>query len=109
MWERFINGLLAIAALISLALTVRYRTQDRGEANMEARLSPLASKTHAHEQAISELRTELALLSERIENHKDEYDRRFNGIGEMLGEEHTSELQSRLHLVCRLLLENKTA
>src|SRR2546429_7391737 len=24
-------------------------------------------------------------------------------------EEHTSELQSRLHLVCRLLLENKTA
>src|SRR2546429_3636843 len=24
-------------------------------------------------------------------------------------EEHTSELQSRLHLVCRLLLENKTS
>src|SRR2546429_6855639 len=38
-----------------------------------------------------------------------------NSIGDMLGgaagcfrsEEHTSELQSRLHLVCRLLLEKK--
>src|SRR2546429_3355087 len=27
----------------------------------------------------------------------------------MRSEEHTSELQSRLHLVCRLLLEKKTA
>src|SRR5256884_5333192 len=27
----------------------------------------------------------------------------------MRSEEHTSELQSRLHLVCRLLLENKKA
>src|SRR2546429_4312699 len=28
------------------------------------------------------------------------------GIGMQRSEEHTSELQSRLHLVCRLLLEN---
>src|SRR2546429_827112 len=28
---------------------------------------------------------------------------------EVRSEEHTSELQSRLHLVCRLLLEKKTA
>src|SRR3989449_4856639 len=28
--------------------------------------------------------------------------------GETRSEEHTSELQSRLHLVCRLLLEKKT-
>src|SRR2546429_4907992 len=27
---------------------------------------------------------------------------------DLRSEEHTSELQSRLHLVCRLLLENKT-
>src|SRR2546422_2087612 len=34
----------------------------------------------------------------------------FSDIGQMAGvrsEEHTSELQSRLHLVCRLLLEKK--
>src|SRR2546422_3568870 len=29
------------------------------------------------------------------------------GIGFLRSEEHTSELQSRLHLVCRLLLEKK--
>src|SRR2546429_1710705 len=29
------------------------------------------------------------------------------GLVEMRSEEHTSELQSRLHLVCRLLLEKK--
>src|SRR5687768_18326237 len=29
------------------------------------------------------------------------------GDGRMRSEEHTSELQSRLHLVCRLLLEKK--
>src|SRR2546422_5298170 len=29
------------------------------------------------------------------------------GIWEVRSEEHTSELQSRLHLVCRLLLEKK--
>src|SRR2546422_2790908 len=31
----------------------------------------------------------------------------FQGKGEQRSEEHTSELQSRLHLVCRLLLEKK--
>src|SRR2546429_5019947 len=30
-----------------------------------------------------------------------------DGSGEKRSEEHTSELQSRLHLVCRLLLEKK--
>src|SRR2546429_5268111 len=32
----------------------------------------------------------------------------FAGAGNVRSEEHTSELQSRLHLVCRLLLEKKT-
>src|SRR2546422_6195942 len=35
------------------------------------------------------------------------YLRRRNGEGATRSEEHTSELQSRLHLVCRLLLEKK--
>src|SRR2546422_5641644 len=30
-----------------------------------------------------------------------------HGVGHFRSEEHTSELQSRLHLVCRLLLEKK--
>src|SRR2546429_7001254 len=33
--------------------------------------------------------------------------RRMRGSIHIRSEEHTSELQSRLHLVCRLLLENK--
>src|SRR2546429_5742778 len=33
--------------------------------------------------------------------------RLLNGAAEVRSEEHTSELQSRLHLVCRLLLEKK--
>src|SRR2546429_2521866 len=31
----------------------------------------------------------------------------YNPAGQQRSEEHTSELQSRLHLVCRLLLEKK--
>src|SRR3989449_2886851 len=45
---------------------------------------------------------------------RHEGDRRAHEVGDLLGpvlversEEHTSELQSRLHLVCRLLLEKK--
>src|SRR6266436_7819201 len=38
------------------------------------------------------------------ENERDEKQRR---AAEKRSEEHTSELQSRLHLVCRLLLEKK--
>src|SRR2546422_6181362 len=47
--------------------------------------------------------------------HKGEYDRAIRDYDQALrlnpnnarSEEHTSELQSRLHLVCRLLLEKK--
>src|SRR2546422_6957228 len=35
------------------------------------------------------------------------YGRGGTGVGDVRSEEHTSELQSRLHLVCRLLLEKK--
>src|SRR2546429_4991474 len=52
--------------------------------------------------------------SERVQPAKNIYERRFSGAGGAhernpfaRSEEHTSELQSRLHLVCRLLLEKK--
>src|SRR2546429_3703391 len=47
-------------------------------------------------------RTHLASL-ERAEKS----DGNAGGFGNLRSEEHTSELQSRLHLVCRLLLEKK--
>src|SRR5687768_5825342 len=37
----------------------------------------------------------------------DDHNRRVVLVDEPRSEEHTSELQSRLHLVCRLLLEKK--
>src|SRR2546429_4397527 len=46
----------------------------------------------------------LLLQADHMEAHRIQF-----GIGPLTrSEEHTSELQSRLHLVCRLLLEKKT-
>src|SRR2546422_6433963 len=38
---------------------------------------------------------------------RDKWGENKNVLGKARSEEHTSELQSRLHLVCRLLLEKK--
>src|SRR2546422_4862397 len=43
----------------------------------------------------------------RVGGHGDRARRRPGGPQGQRSEEHTSELQSRLHLVCRLLLEKK--
>src|SRR2546422_3881894 len=40
-------------------------------------------------------------------HHLNPHQRATNTAARMRSEEHTSELQSRLHLVCRLLLEKK--
>src|SRR3989442_7051856 len=49
------------------------------------------------------------LLRARLPNGRDQHRRhlRQRGLVEERSEEHTSELQSRPHLVCRLLLEKK--
>src|SRR2546422_6670365 len=47
------------------------------------------------------------LLEEIVGPIYDEYDRPPTAPDDFRSEEHTSELQSRLHLVCRLLLEKK--
>src|SRR2546422_8416134 len=50
---------------------------------------------------------ELGVFAEDVlEFRKPELNRKRNHLG-VRSEEHTSELQSRLHLVCRLLLEKK--
>src|SRR2546422_7333895 len=56
---------------------------------------------------LGHLRPQLELLEERVQaccpaSSEESYERRMTR-----SEEHTSELQSRLHLVCRLLLEKK--
>src|SRR5687768_17704878 len=44
---------------------------------------------------------------QRAGGHGDGVPARHEQVGAARSEEHTSELQSRLHLVCRLLLEKK--
>src|SRR2546422_1566073 len=54
---------------------------------------------------VEQLAPEEEGLLERSDQHRD--DGCLRGTDVERSEEHTSELQSRLHLVCRLLLEKK--
>src|SRR2546422_3308206 len=82
--------------------TLPYTTLFRSDLDRD----PLASCTGAHEIDRTDFSGPLApdeaeLLAERL---------RLRGelvLQDERSEEHTSELQSRLHLVCRLLLEKK--
>src|SRR2546422_7798835 len=51
----------------------------------------------------------LKIFKKAIENVKPLLEVKTRRVGGARSEEHTSELQSRLHLVCRLLLEKKNA
>src|SRR5687768_18258803 len=44
---------------------------------------------------------------DRVPSIRQSYPEMFDDLVPVRSEEHTSELQSRLHLVCRLLLEKK--
>src|SRR2546422_7600913 len=67
--------------------------------------SPMLSRTHGQAATPTTLGKELANFAHRLRRARE------RKIGQLLAqsrsEEHTSELQSRLHLVCRLLLEKK--
>src|SRR2546422_7327876 len=81
---------------LSLHDALPISTQKRSEANPHHRLG-----AHYHRPG---LRVRLLGHASR-QGSQGGWLRR--GAGEFRSEEHTSELQSRLHLVCRLLLEKK--
>src|SRR2546422_7189703 len=58
---------------------------------------------HQYDQAVKQLKNTLEMDSNFAQTHH------WLGLAyeQQRSEEHTSELQSRLHLVCRLLLEKK--
>src|SRR2546422_1491422 len=81
----------------------RSLTQAQKE-QLEAELAELEGPRRAEAvQAIASARS-FGDLSENFEYHAAKNEQ---GLLERRSEEHTSELQSRLHLVCRLLLEKK--
>src|SRR2546429_3841535 len=53
------------------------------------------------------LDTVARLASDALSNAMSHAEAESNALTDTRSEEHTSELQSRLHLVCRLLLEKK--
>src|SRR5437899_9439139 len=79
---------------------------------------PTAIYTLSLHDASSDLQELIAVPSlpteVEINRHRASIERQIQGYGAFLGvpflrsEEHTSELQSLRHLVCRLLLEKKT-
>src|SRR3712207_8570297 len=83
--------------------TTLFRSRLRHEVDDNPRL---LAWVHAHDAADPLLVD--AAAGGRREVHADGRARRVPALGEQLrSEEHTSELQSRQYLVCRLLLEKK--
>src|SRR2546422_4755712 len=81
---------LSMAALMSLAAVTAPKFLFR----------PCASR-------IAAISSHLAPAEQRPQAVRQEHDNHQQRAAEHRSEEHTSELQSRLHLVCRLLLEKK--
>src|SRR2546422_6018228 len=64
-------------------------------------------RDQAAERALGPQRPEVRHAAAREHEPNDDQRREHAHLDQRRSEEHTSELQSRLHLVCRLLLEKK--
>src|SRR2546422_1065936 len=67
-----------------------------------ARLAPVAERV-LHDAVLARMIADHAQPAARLQRRAQRRERQLD----LRSEEHTSELQSRLHLVCRLLLEKK--
>src|SRR3712207_7552583 len=94
---------LAVEALRPVEAGVRHRPADPTQV-----VDDVAAADHQHAvlPQRSERGAELQVVVERLERVDRQLDDRDVGVRER-SEEHTSELQSRQYLVCRLLLEKK--
>src|SRR5699024_11916503 len=96
------NGLLTLPpAICALVHTLDlYKGTFR-----EPKFARLALDTSPSTCTIEQLRLDMAMIPERVNVSNTE--KLFWPQTELRSEEHTSELQSRFDLVCRLLLEKK--
>src|SRR5256884_3712660 len=87
------------------ALPISYIADSPVEGNPEGNRAFEVSQTIAHRGTEAWASRTIAIGTERAEGRRGEGDYWFFSPDLSRSEEHTSELQSRLHLVCRLLLE----
>src|SRR2546429_6110967 len=109
-------AVLAAAVTVTIALAIQDRTDRRLTSDIERTQSDLL-RLGARITAIKDVdlttTTDYIAAFAQIEPLQKEYDEKLNKFSDLYSyarersEEHTSELQSRLHLVCRLLLEKK--
>src|SRR2546422_1525266 len=64
-------------------------------------------RSHANGKELASRASSARFVLQRSETGPERTPEIGGGAGDGRSEEHTSELQSRLHLVCRLLLEKK--
>src|SRR2546422_4133706 len=69
-------------------------------------LFPYTTLFRSREDLLNDIRSYLAAGNSGLIEYRDK-SKAVRLADELRSEEHTSELQSRLHLVCRLLLEKK--
>src|SRR3712207_8716842 len=83
--------------------TTLFRSRERAERERWAALEAPADE----QDTLTDVLATVALATAGYRRHARGEWRRRRGRGEGRSEEHTSELQSRQYLVCRLLLEKK--
>src|SRR5690349_24253404 len=94
-------------------VTASRPTYSNGIGGIDVNTSSVSSATSASRSADSHARTNFATIAssadESAAGARGRLIRRGCDRGEVRSEEHTSELQSRRDIVCRLLLENKNS
>src|SRR5205809_5363459 len=93
--DSVVHGLLG-EAVLELEGADRQAVDEQAEVQRELRLIAAVTELPGDAEAI----LRVALSGRRVAWRR-------RAVEEVRSEEHTSELQSRLHLVCRLLLEKK--
>src|SRR5687768_17504863 len=78
------------------------QASEKSEAQLKTLLQPVEATLKRYEEGLSKVEKERVGSYEALKEQV-----KLLHAGHMRSEEHTSELQSRLHLVCRLLLEKK--
>src|SRR5690625_6770118 len=98
--------LLTVISLIIISVTITIPTS-AGKVFAESASNSTENSLEENEVQLNEIKDETNKLNDQLVETQEQMEAKENEINETSNrsEEHTSELQSRGHLVCRLLLE----